>query len=227
MPSLSSNKSMVKVTVYSDLAWPWCYVGQQRLQKAISQFGQNRVEVVWKPFMIDPGTDPKGEDMEAYCRRRWGSSGWTRSMISQGKKDGARFDNWKWWPHTLKAHQLVHYCAVKHNICSSGKVNQVLFQFEYERGENISNVATLVAIGRELGIQEETTIEDLKQYLSNDMGKKEVKEEIAIGGQRYGISGVPFFIVGRNQNNNGPRPQVLSGAQNSETFLQLFQELCE
>ena len=178
--------------------------------------------------MIDPGTDPNGEDMEAYCRRRWGGSGWTRSMISQGRREGgARFGNWKWWPHTLKAHQLVHYCSSSgRNICTSDRVNQVLFQFEYERGENISNVDTLVAVGQELGIREEAAVEDLRQYLSNDMGKDDVKREIAVGRQRYDISGVPFFIVGSNQN-NGRRPQAFSGAQGSETFLELFEEYIE
>ena len=102
--------------------------------------------------MIDPGTNPKGETVEAYCHRRWDGSGWTQSMISDGKKDGANFGNWKWWPHTLKAHQLVQYCA-NQNI-STDKVNQLLFQAEYENGENISNVDTLVAIGTDSGVKE-------------------------------------------------------------------------
>jgi predicted DsbA family dithiol-disulfide isomerase len=194
-------------------------VGQQRLHKAIAQFGKE-VQVEWKPFMIDPGTNPKGETVEAYCHRRWGGSGWTSSMISQGKKDGANFGNWKWWPQTLKAHQLVQYCA-NQNI-STDKVNQLLFQAEYENGENISNVDTLVAIGTELGV---TETEDLSSYLSNDKGKDQVEQDIAIGRQRYRISGVPFFIIGTESSSK--RPHGFSGAQKSETFVELFEELSE
>lgn len=60
------------------------------------------VQVEWKPFQIDPGTATQGEEFETYCRRRWGSSGWTNHLRQQGKKDGALFADWKWWPNTLK-----------------------------------------------------------------------------------------------------------------------------
>ena len=170
--------------------------------------------------MIDPGTNPQGEDMEAYCRRRWGGSGWTRSMISSAKKDGALFGNWKWWPHTLKAHQLVHYCKTK-QICSTDAVNDALFQAEYEQGENISKVDTLVSIGTQLGVSDAS---DLTRYLQGDQGKVEVKREIDTGRRKYGISGVPFFVI---DTESSDRPYGFSGAQNSETFLGLFQELAE
>ena len=73
--------------------------------------------------MIDPGTNINGETVEAYCRRRWGGAGWTHHLISEGKQDGAKFSDWQWWPHTLKAHQLVEYCS-KNKICSTDRVNQ-------------------------------------------------------------------------------------------------------
>ena len=61
------------------------------------------------PYQIDPGTNPGGEEFEAYNRRRWGGSGWTRRLIEEGRRDGANFADWRWWPSTLKAHQLVRY----------------------------------------------------------------------------------------------------------------------
>jgi predicted DsbA family dithiol-disulfide isomerase len=194
-------------------------VGQQRLHKAIRQFGVDKVDVEWKPFMIDPGTNVKGERVDAYCHRRWGGAGWTNHLKSEGKQDGADFMNWQWWPHTLKAHQLVQYCAS--NSISTDKVNQLLFLAEYEEGENISNVNTLVEIGKKLGVE---APEDLASYLSNDKGEIKVKEDIAIGRQRFQIKGVPFFII---ETESSPRPHGFSGAQKSETFLDLFEELAE
>jgi predicted DsbA family dithiol-disulfide isomerase len=200
-----------------------CYVGQQRLHKAISQFeeqngGETKVSVEWKPFMIDPGTNPNGESVEDYCRRRWGGSGWTRSLKTSGARDGAKFANWKYWPHTLKAHQLVQYCESKG--ISTDKVNQLLFQREYEEGENISNVPTLVSIGKDLGMDEQ----DLSTYLSENRGEAEVKEAINSGRRRYNISGVPFFVVGSDKTS---RPYGFSGAQEPNTLLELFNELSE
>ena len=209
--------------------------------------------------MIDPGTNQDGETVEAYCRRRWGGSGWTRSMISSGKKDGATFSDWKIWPHTLKAHQLVHYFATKvpaangdsddgsTSFFSTDKVNQFLFQAEYERGENISKIDTLVNIAKELletnnnnnnNNQEiESILRDLRNYLSQNLGARDVQEEINLGRQRYRISGVPYFIVGlaaesteshgSEEYSSRRRPYGLSGAQSPQTFVEIFEELDE
>lgn len=92
---------------------------------------------------------------------------------------------------------------------------------EYENGENISLVDTLVAVGKEAGVSDE---QDLTSYLAENKGKSQVKGEIEIGRRKYRISGVPFFIVGSDKSE---RPYGFSGAQSSETFLELFQELSE
>jgi predicted DsbA family dithiol-disulfide isomerase len=170
--------------------------------------------------MIDPGTNPNGETVEDYCRRRWGGSGWTNHLKSEGKKDGAMFGNWQWWPHTSRAHQLVQYCD-ENGIGSTDKVNQFLFRAQYEDGENISDIFTLVQIGKKLGLLEEKESE-LTEYLMQDQGKAKVKQDISSGRQRYGISGVPFFVIGKDDSS---RPYAFSGAQNTDTFLDVFEEL--
>jgi len=184
--------------------------------------------------MIDPGTNTEGEDVEDYCRRRWGGSGWTHSLKLEGKKDGAKFDNWKWWPHTLKAHQLVQYCCSNNNnnnksgeeekiIISSDKVNQLLFEAEYENGQNLSDVNVLLEIGKTLGIKDEN---DLAMYLALDKGKEQVQKDIAIGRQRYQISGVPHFIISSSDDDDDDQDrQSFSGAQKPKTFLSIFEAL--
>ena len=67
-------------------------------------------------------------------------------------------------------------------------------------------------------------VDELRNYLSQDKGKQQVKEDIQVGRQRYGISGVPFFVV-KKENDNSMRPYGFSGAQKSETFLDIFNEL--
>ena len=168
--------------------------------------------------MIDPGTNPGGETVEAYCRRRWGGSGWTHDLRRSGAKDGARFENWKWWPHTLKAHQLIEYC-VDQNVASSDAVNQLLFRAEYERGENISEIDCLVEVGRQLGVSQPS---ELQRYLQEDQGATKVHQEIQRGRQQYRITGVPFFVIGSNRSR---RPYGFSGAQDAQTFLEIFEEL--
>lgn len=199
-------------------------MGQRRLHKALNAFSAEKetVTVEWKPFMIDPNTDPNGETVDAYCRRRWGGAGWIDHLKQEGRKDGANFGNWKWWPHTSRAHQLVQYCDIN-NVCNTDKVNQILFRAQYENGENISDVNVLVQIGKELGLPADKELE-LKEYLEEEQGLAAMRQEINFGRQKFGISSVPFFVVGKGDQGK-TRSYGFSGAQASDTFLELFEEL--
>lgn len=170
-----------------------------------------------------------------------------RIDMFRSEADGARFSDWKWWPNTSKAHQLVQYCE-SNGISSTDRVNALLFQAEYERGENISLVDVLVRVGQEakdeIGSSNDnengnggSNMDDLKRYLTKDEGKAQVERDIAHGRQQYGISGVPYFIVSADEQVDSSkssssrrrqrRPTGFSGAQASETFLELFEEIEE
>lgn len=183
----------------------------------MEQFGPEKVNVEWRPYQIDPGTKLEGETFEGYNQRRWGGSGWTHHLKQEGRKDGAPFSDWKWWPNTLHAHQFVAF-ASNHGI-STSKTNQVLFESLYEEGENISLVDTLVSIGKNKLNLDET---ELRAYLQDDKTALEVKRVIESGRRKYGISGVPFFIV---DGNAVDKPYAFSGAQPSATFLEVFHEV--
>jgi predicted DsbA family dithiol-disulfide isomerase len=155
-------------------------------------------------------------------------------LISEGKKDGAHFQKWKIWPNTWKAHQLIQYCQER-GISSSDRINQILFRAEYEQGLNLSLVDTLVQLacteigGGSSGNVDDTTInvEELREYLMRDQGKAVVQAEIRAMSSKYGIRGVPYFIVRSTKQDPSQRPYGFSGAQSSQTFLELFQELAE
>jgi len=211
------------------------------LHKAIRSFGKP-VDVEWRPFQIDPRTAPLGETVDDYCERRWGGAGWTHRLKSEGQKDGAGFGDWKWWPNTSRAHQLIHYCKSR-GISSTDRVNALLFRSEYETGENISLVDVLVAIGKAASAEDKDEAQaqananananasgfdedDLRRYLTLNEGKAEVEAEISAGRKKYGISGVPYFVVSAGDpKNNKDRPLGFSGAQSPETFLDVFEEL--
>lgn len=184
----------------------------------------------WKPYIIDPNTKTDGEEFEAYNIRRWGSSGWTNGLKRNGRKVGANFNNWVTWPNTLKAHQLIAYVTDPDrqvaNKPSTSECNAVIFDAMYECGENVSLADTLVKIGRErLGVAE-SEVPQLRMHLENNVGAKVVMKEIQSGRKKYGIKGVPFFIVGAvdGQSSVG-QPYGFSGAQDSSTFEEMFEEL--
>mmetsp|Transcript_30421 Transcript_30421/g.55188 ORF Transcript_30421/g.55188 Transcript_30421/m.55188 type:complete len:188 (+) Transcript_30421:319-882(+) len=184
--------------------------------------------------MIDPNTKTDGEEFEAYNIRRWGSSGWTQSLKRSGRTVGANFNNWTTWPNTLKAHQLIAYVtnpsrqASTTNKPSTSECNAVLFDAMYECGENVSLVDTLVRIGQEqLGVTE-SEAPQLRTHLEKNVGAKEVMKEIQSGRRKYGIGGVPYFIVGGvERESNVGKSYGFSGAQDSSKFVEIFEELTE
>ena len=106
------------------------------------------------------------------------------------------------------------------------KINELLFEAEYENGMNLSLVDDLCIVAQKAGV---TNVDELKRYLTNNEGVDIVKQQINEGRQKYRISGVPYFIVSSTSSSpdKKQRPYGLSGAQGSETFLELFEELSE
>ncbi len=96
----------------------------------------------------------------------------------------------------------------------------------YENGENVSLTETLIDIGTEkLGITNEE-IQDLRSHLEMNAGAKAVMKEIQLGRRRYNIQGVPYFIVSAVVEGEAVgRPYGFSGAQDTSTFVEIFQEL--
>jgi len=140
-------------------------------------------------------------------------------LKQEGRQDGADFQNWRWWPKTLNAHCLIKFAKEKYDIESS-QSNSVLFNALYEEGKNISLIEVLVQIGKdELGLPEN----ELREYLVSEEGVVDVNEEIRTGRRKYKISGVPFFVIGKDEEEE--EPYGLSGAQKSTTFIRIFEEL--
>lgn len=203
-------------------------MGQKRLQSAIAAFdlqkqAKHNVAVEWKPYIIDPNIKVDGEDFESYNIRRWGSSSWTNHLKQEGRKSGANFANWKWWPNTIKAHCLIKFAKERYGVDTS-RSNEVIFQRLYEQGENISLVDCLVDIGvQSLNLPDG---DELRRFLESGEGEADVRAEMKLGQKQYRISGVPFFIIAaEKRNNHATRPYGLSGAQRTETFLEVFEEV--
>jgi protein disulfide-isomerase len=81
-----------------------------------------------------------------------------------------------------------------------------LFKAYFTEGRDFSDHETLVALGREIGLDEAA----VKSMLDNNAYSEEVNRDIAEA-ETIGIRGVPFFVFDRKY--------AVSGAQPSATFL--------
>ncbi|MFT6140792.1 MAG: putative DsbA family dithiol-disulfide isomerase, partial [Psychromonas sp.] len=64
----------IKLDIVSDVVCPWCIVGYKHLQAAINELGlQDRVEIEWQPFELNPYMPPQGENLRAHVLRKYGA----------------------------------------------------------------------------------------------------------------------------------------------------------
>ncbi|WP_033824811.1 DsbA family protein, partial [Kitasatospora sp. MBT63] len=63
----------MKVEIYSDVVCPWCYIGKRRFEKALAAFpGAADVEVVFRPFQLNPDASAAGEPSARVYERKFG-----------------------------------------------------------------------------------------------------------------------------------------------------------
>ena len=138
-----------------------------------------------------------------YNKRMWGGDGWTEELKEKGRKYGLTFSNWRFWPNTLLAHSLVHAAKVQQK--SAFEVLEALFVLSYEKGGNVSDVATLEQVAESFGVKDWRN-EENERFVLGDWEKA----------RQRGINSVPYFDFGDDVEVNG------SGSV--ELFLEKMEE---
>ena len=163
--------------------------------------------------MIDPGTQENGEDYLAYNRRRWGSDGWTHSLRAKGRKVGAPFADWKIWPNTLRAHQLLRFAPRE----KEAQLKKACFEAIYENGENVSDPEVVCRLASEAGVD----VGAFRKVLDTPAAQQDVRRACAQASQR-GVRGVPYFVVSGRED---ARPIGFSGAVDAPQLVEIFGEV--
>jgi predicted DsbA family dithiol-disulfide isomerase len=201
------SSKTITIDLWTDIACPWCYVGETCFELAKASFLQSnpniKITTNIHSYMIDPSTKENGEDYLAYNKRRWGGDGWTNQLKQVGKQIGCTFKNWKFWANTFKAHMLLQEAKKK------GKEEEVIFdlyRLSYEEGENISDVNVLNKLSEKYQLTN----------WNNEDNKKKVIEDDSEGKNKYDIHGVPMFMF-RDSN------RTIEGAAEPKKFIKEFE----
>ncbi len=207
---------MAKITidVVSDIVCPWCYLGKARLEKALElTAGQVDVDIVWRPYQLDPNTPPEGVDHHARLAEKFGGKDKVDSAHKQitdmGKEVGLAydFDAIKLTPNSLDAHRLLHW-ALAMGPDVQNKLAGLLFKANFEDGEFLGDHSVLTRLAVEAGMEKDV----VERLLASDADIDSVRQEISTA-QQMGISGVPCYIVNQKYAISGAQmPETLAGA---------------
>jgi predicted DsbA family dithiol-disulfide isomerase len=202
----------LSVEVFSDVICPWCYIGKRRLERALGLLGDRyEVQVLWRPFQLNPGMLPDGIDRRAYRTAKFGS--WERSLeldarvAAVGAEEGIvfAFDRIIRTPNTFAAHRLIGYAQGRGK---QDAVAEALFRAYFTEGRDIGERRVLRDLAADVGLDRVM----VETFLAGDEGVGELRREEERG-RRLGIDGVPYFrIDGRGALSGAHKPEVILGA---------------
>lgn len=209
------QKQPIKVSVVSDVACPWCYVGKRRLETALQQWKGIPVEVTWHPYQLDPTIPKTGLDRTTYLTNKFGDLERTKTMTDRltevGAEEGITFNFGDEWlaVNTLPLHQLLHVAG---NEGFKAALKERFLKAYFDENLHLNETEVLINIMKEFGWTPEKTT----RVLADDSIAYAVKQEIAHY-QQLGVNAVPFFIINDQYG--------ISGAQLPSVFLEVFERL--
>jgi predicted DsbA family dithiol-disulfide isomerase len=207
----------MKIEVFSDIACPWCYIGERRLFKALEQAGI-AAQVEWMPFQLQPGIPPEGHPWEAFMAQKFGGKERMALAFAQTAKAGVpdgiefRFDQVARAINTVDSHRLLLWAGQTLGQAQQWALASALFMAHFVDGKNLNDQEDLLEVAASVGLGSEAVMSFLESGELRDRVDK--SQQLAT---RFGVQGVPFFIFDRKY--------ALSGAQPLEVFVQVLQQV--
>lgn len=201
-----------RVDVVFDTVCPWCYVGARRLGQALAARPEVRASVRWRPFLLNPDMPPEGMDREAYLSAKFGTRSQVRrthdAILRAGASAGIAFafERITRTPNAVNSHRFIRHAA---RWGKAAAAVEAVFRAYFADGRDIGEIATLVEIGRSLGLE----AAPLEAHLQGQADVAWVYQENARA-HALGINGVPVFVFDREH--------AISGAQAPEVLVRVL-----
>jgi predicted DsbA family dithiol-disulfide isomerase len=202
----------MQVEIWSDVVCAWCYIGKRRFEEALAGFsGRDDVDVTWRSFELDPeGSrepilltqllaekyDIHGQEtIDRHARTTSTAAGVGLTLHLDRALSGNTFD----------AHRVIHLARTQGLQAGA---QERLFSAYFSEGLPISDRDTLADLAATVGLDRD----EVRAMLEGDRFAEEVRDD-ELTAARFGISGVPFFVLNRRLALSGAQPvEVMLGA---------------
>ena len=208
----------MRIEIWSDVVCPWCYIGKRRIEKALADFPhRDEVEVVWRSYQLDPGapTEPTETVAEHLGRKYGGGAAGGQQMIDRveavAAEEGLLYRlGQAQRVGTVDAHRLIHLALAEGGPQLQGQVKEALLSAYFIEAANVADHATLRRVATAAGLDVARVDEVLGSREYEDAVWADIEKA-----QRYGATGVPFYVVDDKYG--------VSGAQPAEAFTQVLE----
>lgn len=201
------------IDVFADLVCPWCYIGANRLARALAERPGVRPERRWHPFLLNPDLPPGGIDRSLYLAIRFGSRERARQVLAvveeTARRDGLplNLNRITRTPNTIDAHRLV---LLAESIGQGESLVAALYTAYFVDGLDIGDREMLIDMASTLGLGAEAC----RAALAGDGAEDQSRFQADVLSYQLDLHAVPCFIFDRRY--------VLAGAQEPVAFLPLL-----
>jgi predicted DsbA family dithiol-disulfide isomerase len=199
----------MQVEIWSDVVCPWCYLGKRQFEQALAGFAHRaEVEVTYRSFELDPSAPPgvttptvellagkygmtpaQAQDAQRQMEQRAAQRGLTFRM--EGMRSG----------NTRDAHRLLHLAKARGR---QAELAERLHRAHFTEHGSVFDAASLADLAADAGLDRD---EALAVLAGDAYGQDvEVDEQMA---RSLGVTGVPFFVLGRRYAVSGAQPPEL------------------
>ena len=221
----------MRVEIWSDVVCPWCYIGKRRFEQALERFLQATaadgadgdgtdvdVEVVFRPFQLDPTASPGvATPVSEVYSRKFGGPERAAQIIDRVTRIAAdagltfRLDR-AVRANTLLAHRLLWFARREGGAAMQASLKEALLEAYFTQGRNVADPDVLVGLAAEVGLDPTTA----RSFLDSDEGTTELMADLAEAADND-ITAVPTFVFdGR---------WVVPGAQDVDVFERVLQRV--
>ena len=205
----------MKIEMWTDFAWPFCYIGKKRLEDAIKQI-DHPVEVTYRCFELDPtmGRDIKQNVYESLAKKYRMSieqaKANTERVVQMAKEVGLEFHmDTMILTNTFDAHRLTMYAKTQGLM---KEMTDRILKAYFTESKHIGDHEMLTELAVEVGLN--------RKEVANLLASGKMAEVVRADEQmakEYGVTGVPFFLISNKY--------ALTGAQPTETFVQALKKI--
>lgn len=188
---------MMTLTVWSDFACPYCYIGETRLKNAIDELGlTDDVVIDYRAYELDPEASKEvvSTTPERFAKKYRLSLEGAEQQIEQiselGRELGIdfRYATTR-YSNTRDAHRLMKLAEAKYDRRVVERLNEALFKAYFVENVILAEHKVLLEKGVESGMKEE----DVKEVLESDKYNDEVRMDEREAMMR-GVRGVPYIV---------------------------------
>lgn len=195
----------IKITLFSDYACPFCYIGKGILKKLSTEYP---LEIKWVPYELHPETPKEGVllaeefpdiDMEKMLKE----------LNQAADPYNIKFNPFEKIPNTKMALEASEFAR------DNGKLNEFqdeIYKALFTENKDIGQLKVVLSCGEKIGLN----TNNLAQALEEERYLSRLKEGRELG-KKYKVAGIPTFIIAEKEK--------IVGSQTYQAFVDILEKI--